>query len=82
MSTRKTVKDFILKNYLFTSDEKALEDGASLLGTGIMDSTGALELIMFLEESLGIKVQDSEMVPDNLDSVDKITAFATRKMAA
>lgn len=82
MSPRKQIKDFILKNYLFTSDEAALADDTSLLGSGIMDSTGALELILFLEESLGIKVLDAEMVPDNLDSVEKITSFATRKAAA
>jgi acyl carrier protein len=82
MSTRDQVRSFILTNYLFTDDAKALDDAASLMQGGTMDSTGILELIMFLEEKFGIKVADEEMVPANLDSVNNVVAFVDRKKAA
>ncbi len=75
------VKNFILKNYLFTDDAKALADDESLMQAGVMDSTGILELIMFLEENFGIKVADDEMVPSNLDSVTLIADYVARKRA-
>jgi acyl carrier protein len=82
MSTRDQVRSFILTNYLFTDDAKALDDATSLMQGGTMDSTGILELIMFLEEKFGIKVADEEMVPANLDSVNNVVAFVDRKKAA
>jgi len=81
MSSKSEIKQFILGNYLFTNDESALADDDSLLQKGIVDSTGMLELIMHLEEKYGIKVAEDEMVPGNLDSVVKITAFLERKLA-
>jgi acyl carrier protein len=81
MSSKSEIKQFILGNYLFTNDESALADDDSLLQKGIVDSTGMLELIMHLEEKYGIKVAEDEMVPANLDSVVKITAFLERKLA-
>jgi acyl carrier protein len=77
------IRQFILENYLFTDDatQLALED--SLLGRGIVDSTGMLEIIMFIEEQLGVKVRDEDMVPENLDSVNRIAAYvASRRKAA
>jgi acyl carrier protein len=79
MELKTQVRQFILRNYLFSSDEKALDDGVSLMKTGVVDSTGVLELISFLEEQFGVKVEDEEMTPENLDSVDRIVAFVTRK---
>lgn len=73
---------FILENYLFTSDPAALGVDDSLLGRGIVDSTGMLEIIMFIEEQLGVTVNDEEMVPENLDSVSRITAFVESKRRA
>ena len=81
MPPKSEIKQFILGNYLFTNDESALADDDSLLQKGIVDSTGMLELIMHLEEKYGIKVAEDEMVPANLDSVVKITAFLERKLA-
>ena len=69
------IRDFILENYLFTNDASALGLDDSLLGRGIVDSTGMLEIIFFIEEQLGVKVKDEEMIPDNLDSVNRIAAF-------
>ena len=76
------VRAFILENYLFTNDTQALGADDSLLGRGIVDSTGMLEIIMFIEEQLGVKVADAEMVPENLDSVNRISAFVQRKRKA
>lgn len=79
MTLRAELKRFILANYLLSGDDSLLGDGESLTGRGILDSTGALELVMHLEERYGIKVQDDELHPDNLDSVEKIAAFVERK---
>lgn len=79
MELKSQIRQFILKNYLFSSDEKALDDGVSLMKTGVVDSTGVLELISFLEEQFGVKVEDEEMTPENLDSVERIVAFVSGK---
>lgn len=60
---------------------KAVEDSQSLLGTGIVDSTGILELISFLEESCEVKFADHELVADNFDSVGKIVSFVSQKLS-
>ena len=76
------IRSFILSSFLFTDDESRLRNQDSLLEQGIMDSTGVLELVAFLESQFGIKVADDELVPDNLDSVDRIVAFVGRKQPA
>lgn len=81
MSQSLEIKQFILKNYLFTEDLNSLGDDDSLMKKGIVDSTGILELIMHLEKTYGIKVSDDEMLPDNLDSVASIVSFIGRKRA-
>ena len=73
------IQMFILENYLFTSDSGALGVDDSLLGRGIVDSTGMLEIIMFIEEQLGVTVADAEMIPENLDSVNRIASFVELK---
>jgi acyl carrier protein len=73
---------FILENYLFTNDVSAVALDDSLLGRGIVNSTGILEIIMFVEEQFGLKVDDREMIPDNFDSVNKIAAFVQSKRRA
>jgi acyl carrier protein len=82
MSVEQQVRDYILENYLFTDDQSALNNADSFLDKGILDSTGILEVIYFIEEDFGIKVEDEEMIPENLDSVDRIVAFVDRKQAA
>lgn len=79
MQVKESVRQYILKNYLFSTDESALKDNVSLMQAGVIDSTGVLELIMFLEEQFGVKVADEEMTPENLDSVERIVAFVGRK---
>jgi len=82
MSVEQQVRDYILENYLFTDDQSALGNSDSFLEKGILDSTGILEVIYFIEEEFGVKVDDDEMVPENLDSVDNIVAFVDRKSKA
>ena len=79
---KEQVRDFILENYLFTTDKSALGLDDSLLGRGIVDSTGMLEIIFVIEEQLGVKVKDEEMIPDNLDSVNRIATFVQSKRQA
>ena len=79
MTLRAELRQFIVENYLLSRDASLLSDSASLTEQGILDSTGALELVLHLEEWYGITVQDEELHPDNLDSIDKIAAFIERK---
>lgn len=78
---KKIIRQYILESLLFTEDESALQDSDSFLDGGIIDSTGVMEIILFIEETFGIKVNDDEMLPVNLDSVDNLVAFVMRKQA-
>jgi acyl carrier protein len=82
VSIRESLRRYVLENHLFTDDNSRLKDDDSFLETGILDSTGIMELIMFVEETFQIKVSDDEMVPDYLDSIDSLVAFVTRKQSA
>ncbi len=77
---RRTIQSFILENYLFSDDPAELGPDESLLKQGIVDSTGILELIAFLEDRLGVMVEDHEMVPENLESLNKIVRFVQSKL--
>ena len=79
MSVEQKVRAYILENFLFTDDESALNSADSFLEKGILDSTGILEVIYFLEDEFDLKVEDEEMVPENLDSVTNIVKFVGSK---
>ena len=81
MDIREKIRHYILQNFLFTDDESALTDGDSFLAGGIIDSTGVLEIIYFIEETFGMCVNEEEMLPENLDSVNNLVAFVSRKQA-
>ncbi len=80
MNYAKDVREFVINNFLF-GDASSLQDDKSFLDGGIVDSTGMLELIMFLENTYGIKIEPEEMVPENLDSVNRVAGFVTRKLS-
>ncbi len=82
MTERGRIRQFILTQFLFTQDESKLADDVSLLGQGLIDSTGVLELVSFLERDFGIVLPDEEMTPENLDSVNALCALVERKQAA
>ena len=73
------VRTFIEENFLFRSDVSDLANADSLLENGVMDSTGILELVAFLETDFSIQMSDAEIVPENLDSIAAIAAFLERK---
>jgi acyl carrier protein len=75
-----TVRRFIGENFMFREEVQALPENASLLEAGIIDSTGVLELVCFLESSFGIEITDEEMLPENLDSLAAISSYVTRKV--
>jgi acyl carrier protein len=79
MSVKASIRDHILENFLFTDNQGALEDAASFLDEGIVDSTGVLELVMFVEERFGISVEDEEIVPENFDSVEGLVHYVQQK---
>ncbi|GAB6094605.1 acyl carrier protein [Desulfatiferula olefinivorans] len=72
------VRTFIVDNFLF-GDAGSLNDETSFLGEGIIDSTGILEMVDFIEETFGFSVEDDELVPENLDSIKNLEAYITRK---
>ena len=76
------IKEFVASNFLYGQGGQDLAPDTSFLENGIIDSTGVLELVAFLEENYHIKVRDNELVPDNLDSLEKVTRFVGRKQAA
>jgi acyl carrier protein len=78
MVLRKQIRDFVTTNF-YVADPNTLEDTTSLLEQGIIDSTGVLEVIMFVETAFGVTVEDAEMLPENLDSIERIAAFVERK---
>ncbi len=79
--TAQAIRDFIVRQF-YVPDAAALTDEQSLLESGIVDSTGVFDLIAFLETNFHIKVQDAEMVPENLDSIAHMAAYVARKQPA
>jgi acyl carrier protein len=77
--TRDRIRAFIMENFLFGNDQ-GLNDDTSFLDEGIIDSTGILELVSFLEEEFDISVEDEEILPENLDSITNVTAYLEKKM--
>lgn len=73
------LRGFILNSYLFGDAARMPADTDSLLQTGVLDSTGVLELIEFLEAEFAISVEDSETVPDNLDTISGLVRFISSK---
>jgi acyl carrier protein len=76
------IRQFVIANFLFGEDNGSLKPDESFLETGIIDSTGVLELVAFLESTYGFRVRDNELTPDNLDSLDRVAAFVRRKQQA
>lgn len=77
MEMRRSVRQFILENFYVGAAE--LEDDTSLIAAGLIDSTGMLELIAFLESEFAIRIADDEATPENLESVARIVSYVTRK---
>lgn len=80
MEIETKIQNFILETFLFTDDKSALNNEDSFLEKGIIDSTGILELIFFIEEEFGVVVEAEEMIPENLDSVMNAVKFVESKI--
>lgn len=74
-----SIRDYLSKNFLFSDQSFAYEDTASFLELGIIDSYGFMELLHWVEEEFGISVADDELIPDNFDSVEKLSSFVLGK---
>lgn len=73
------LRQFINENFLFGLQGQTFSDDDSLLEKRIIDSTGVLELIAFLDATFGVKVQDDELLPENLDSINRLVRFIEKK---
>jgi acyl carrier protein len=80
MSLENLVRSYVLENFLFTDDVELLQDENSFIEEGIVDSTGILELVMFVEETFGVVVEDEEIVPANFDSVKRLARYVRLKV--
>lgn len=76
---KQDVRNYIIENFYYGQDDNSLTDDVSFLENGIIDSTGVLELLSFIQENNGIAVNDDEIIPENFDSLNKISAFIEKK---
>jgi acyl carrier protein len=75
------VRQFVIDSFLFGQDSQSLSDNDSFLDRGIVDSTGVLELVSFLETQFNVSVDNHELIPDNLDSINRVTTFVSAKLS-
>lgn len=79
MDAKETIRTFILESVLAGSKTNGIADDDSFMDKGIIDSTGILELVAFIQDTFKIEVRDDELVPDNFDSVEKLSRYISRK---
>ena len=79
MSIRDDVRGFVVDTFLFGEDD-GLQDDSSFLEEGIVDSTGIMQLVSFLQEQYRVAIEDEELIPDNLDSIGRVATFIEEKM--
>lgn len=76
------VRNFLAENFILDNDGEDLSADESLTQAGVLDSMGVLELIMFIEEQFGVKIPDEDTLPENLDSIERIVNYVSRRLAA
>ena len=81
MSEKSKIREFILENFVIGLDETELNDDDSFLDQGIIDSTGVLEVVAFVEETYSFDVEDEEVIPENFDSINNLAAYIEKKQA-
>jgi acyl carrier protein len=81
MHVKEHIRAYVEENFLFSDNGFEPDDSASFLDEGIIDSTGVLELVLFVEEEFGIQVADEEIVPANFDSVNNLEAYIQRRQS-
>jgi len=80
MSFEQTIRNFIIESFIIDGNPNQLGNDQSFLESGIIDSTGILELVSFIEEHYEVKIEDEELIPDNLDSVNNVVKFINKKL--
>lgn len=78
---RDQIRDFITQNFLYNGTVAQLDNSASLLGQGIVDATGVLELVLFVEETYAFNVDQDDLLPENFDSIDNIANYVANHLA-
>ncbi len=81
MNVRERVREYILETF-YVSDPGELTDDLSLIDSGLVDSTGMLDIILFIEAEYGVRIEDRETIPENLETIARIAAFVARKTSA
>jgi acyl carrier protein len=76
------LREFVASNFGFRGGSASMDGNLDMLEHGVLDSTGVLEVVAFLESDIGVKVEDDEMVPENLSTLNRIIAFVERKQRA
>ncbi len=79
MDIKEKIRQYLAENFMFSDDGFKLDDDASFLEEEVVDSTGVMELVLFVEDNFGVAVADEEIVPDNFDSVNQLAAYIQRK---
>lgn len=79
-SIKEKVRNFITETFLIGDEKSKLKDGDSFMHKGVIDSTGVLELASFVESEYNFSIDDNEMIPDNLDSIENLTKFIVGKI--
>jgi acyl carrier protein len=80
MSVGEQVRDFVHENFLFGDRNVTFDNSDSFIEKGIVDSTGVLELVSFVEDRFNFTIHDEEIIPDNLDSIKNLTSFIEKKI--
>jgi acyl carrier protein len=80
--TESTIRNFMAENFIIETDSSVLNADTSLTQSGVVDSMGVLELIMFIEQEYGITIPDEDTLPENLDSVSRIVSYVSRRLEA
>jgi acyl carrier protein len=81
MDTKNIITTFVNENFLKESKSFAIADDSSFIESGIIDSLGVLALTAFIEETFGFRVEDDELIPDNLDSINRVVDYVNLKLA-
>ena len=80
MDTKEKLRNYIIENFMFGSEDASLNDDDLFFDVGIKDSTGVLEVVGFIEDEFDFEVADKELIPDNFESVNKLVAYIVRKV--
>ena len=80
MGIKEKLRNFIIEKFMFGSEDASLDDDDSFRDEGIIDSTGVLEAVVFIEDEFGFEVSDDELVPENFDSLNKLLSYVNGKV--